>query len=125
MTSISPPTYPQYFGAILASVVVFGVYHEAILDFEEKNGNADGDYFLTPKTAGIFAPYPQEFLTHQGGLADQIVSTGWSTTIIWKIGICDLMKEQLTAVCFTVMSKSKIPRFIANIFLMRHYSLQT
>ena len=57
--------------------MVFGVYHEALLDFEEKNGNADGDYFLTPKTAGIWATYPEEFLTHQGGLADQIVSTGW------------------------------------------------
>ena len=56
--------------------MVFGVYHEALLDFEEKNGNADGDYFLTPKTAGIWATYPEEFLTHQGGLADQIVSTG-------------------------------------------------
>ena len=70
-------------GAILASAVVFGVYHEALLDFEEKNGNADGDYFLTPKTAGIWATYPEDFLTHQGGLADQIVSTGWSN--LWAV----------------------------------------
>ena len=70
-----PYVISQYIGALLASAVVFGVYYEALSDFENNAGNADGDYWLTPQTAGIFATYPKEFLTHQGGLGDQIVST--------------------------------------------------
>lgn len=102
-------SYSQYLGAILASAVVFGVYHEALLDFEERNGNADGDYFLTPKTAGIWATYPQEFLTHQGGLADQIVSTGLSNSF--------------TNMClhFTMMSASMITRFVDQCKIKQKY----
>ncbi len=65
----------QYVGALLASAVVFGVYYEALVDFESKAGNADGDNWMTPQTAGIWATYPKEYLSHPGGLGDQIVST--------------------------------------------------
>jgi MIP family channel proteins len=73
---VLPYMLAQYVGAILASATVFGVYYEALVDFEKRAGNADGDYFLTPQTAGIWATYPAEYLSHQGGLADQIVGTG-------------------------------------------------
>src|SRR4029079_15258552 len=67
------PSYvvAQIAGAFAASAVVFLTYHEAFDAFD-----GGGRVVLGPKgTAGIFATYPQPYLSLAGGLIDQIVGT--------------------------------------------------
>jgi len=61
----------QVAGAFLASAVVFMTYHEAFTAFDGGMRQVQG----ATGTAGIFATYPQPFLSTLGGLIDQVVGT--------------------------------------------------
>ena len=61
----------QTAGAFAASAVVFLTYREALTAFDSGIRQVQG----TLGTAGIFATYPQPFLSIGGGLLDQIVGT--------------------------------------------------
>jgi len=68
---VAPYIAAQIAGAFVASAVVFLTYHEAFAAF-------DGGVrqVLGPQgTAGIFATYPQPFLSTFGGFVDQVVGT--------------------------------------------------
>eukprot|EP00095_Tigriopus_kingsejongensis_P006797 snap_masked-scaffold1064_size65302-processed-gene-0.5 protein:Tk06797 transcript:snap_masked-scaffold1064_size65302-processed-gene-0.5-mRNA-1 annotation:"hypothetical protein DAPPUDRAFT_311096" len=71
----------QYLGGFVASATVFGVYYEALNAFEEFNGYSRA----TPQTAGIWATYPSEFLSHPSGIFDQVVSTALLMLLICAI----------------------------------------
>jgi MIP family channel proteins len=81
---VLPYSLAQTTGAFLASAVVFITYHEAL-------GAFDGGVrqVLGPQgTAGIFATYPQPFLsTFPGGFIDQVVGTALLVGVI--LGITD------------------------------------
>jgi len=57
----------QYVGAFIASVFIYFVYQNALDDF------SGGNYTIT--TAGIWATYPQDFLSIGNGLGDQVMGT--------------------------------------------------
>jgi MIP family channel proteins len=61
----------QTAGAFVASAVVFLTYREAWTAFDSGLRQVQG----TVGTAGIFATYPQPFLSLGGGLVDQVVGT--------------------------------------------------
>ena len=61
----------QVAGAFVASAVVFLTYQEALGAFDGGVRQVQG----ATGTAGIFATYPQPFLSTMGGLIDQIVGT--------------------------------------------------
>jgi MIP family channel proteins len=61
----------QVLGAFVASAVVFLTYREAFTAFDGGVRQVGGDL----GTAGVFATYPQPFLTIAGGFVDQIVGT--------------------------------------------------
>ena len=70
------PKVPAYIaaqiaGAFVASAVVFLTYREAFAAFDGGVRQVQGP----AGTAGIFATYPQPFLSIIGGLVDQIVGT--------------------------------------------------
>jgi MIP family channel proteins len=70
------PKVPAYIaaqiaGAFVASAVVFLTYREAFAAFDGGVRQVQG----AAGTAGIFATYPQPFLSIIGGLVDQIVGT--------------------------------------------------
>ncbi|MBI2824682.1 MAG: MIP family channel protein [Planctomycetia bacterium] len=68
----------QMAGAFVASAVVFAVYHEALVHFA---GDARDQ-----ATAGIWATYPQDYLsTVPGGLIDQVVGTALLVGCIFAI----------------------------------------
>lgn len=75
---VLPYWFAQVAGAFVASAIVFAVYHEALLAFA--GGTRD------QATAGIWATYPQDFLTLTGGLIDQIVGTALLVGCIFAIG---------------------------------------
>jgi MIP family channel proteins len=78
---VAPYSIAQVAGAFVASVVVFVTYREAI-------GAFDGGVrqVLGPQgTAGIWATYPQPFLSTIGGVVDQIVGTGLLVAVIFGI----------------------------------------
>ncbi len=79
---VLPYTLAQVAGAFVASVVVFLTYHEALNAF-------DGGVrqVLGPQgTAGIWATYPQPFLSvFPGGVIDQIVGTALLVAVIFGI----------------------------------------
>jgi len=61
----------QVAGAFAASAIVFLTYREAFAAFDGGVRQIQGEL----GTAGIFATYPQPFLSIAGGLVDQIVGT--------------------------------------------------
>ena len=80
---IQVPVYMagQYFGAFLASAVLYGVYAEAIQVAEKNSGN------LTSATYGIFASYPNGEI-NPGGVTlafDQILGTALLLVIICSV----------------------------------------
>jgi MIP family channel proteins len=81
---VLPYSLAQIAGAFVASVVVFVTYHEAL-------GAFDGGVrqVLGPQgTAGIWATYPQPFLSvFPGGFVDQVVGTALLVGVI--LGITD------------------------------------
>ena len=81
-SKVLPYSLAQMAGAFVASAVVFVTYHEALAAF-------DGGvrHVLGPQgTAGIWATYPQPFLSvFPGGVIDQIVGTALLVGVIFGI----------------------------------------
>jgi MIP family channel proteins len=79
---VLPYSLAQFAGAFLAALVVFVTYHEAFANFD----NGIRQVIGPEGTAGIFATYPQPFLsTFPGGLIDQIVGTALLVGCIFAI----------------------------------------
>ena len=80
-TKVGPFVAAQMAGAFAASAVVFLTYREALDAF-------DGGVrqVLGPQgTAGIFATYPQPFLSIGGGFVDQVVGTALLMATIFAV----------------------------------------
>ncbi len=81
-SKVAPYWIAQISGAFAGAAVAFFVYREAFNAFD---GGAR--MILGEKgTAGIFATYPQPFLSTFGGLIDQIVGTALLMLVISAIG---------------------------------------
>lgn len=79
---VVPYSLAQLGGAFTASAVVFVTYHEAITAFDGGIRHVVGDQ----GTAGIWATYPQAFLsTFPGGFIDQVVGTALLVGVIFGI----------------------------------------
>jgi MIP family channel proteins len=79
---VVPYAAAQIAGAFVASVVVFVTYHDALNAFDGGMRQVTGPL----GTAGIWATYPQPFLTvFPGGLVDQIVGTALLVAVIFAI----------------------------------------
>ncbi len=70
-TKVAPYVIAQIAGAFVASAVVFFTYREAFDAFDSGVRQVAGP----AGTAGIFATYPQPFLSIFGGFVDQVVGT--------------------------------------------------
>jgi aquaporin-3 len=81
-SKVLPYSLAQLAGAFVASAVVYVTYHEALIAF-------DGGvrHVLGPQgTAGIWATYPQPFLSaFPGGFIDQVVGTALLVGVIFGI----------------------------------------
>jgi MIP family channel proteins len=81
---VLPYTGAQIAGAFVASALVYVTYHEALNAFDGGLRQVAG----AQGTAGIWATYPQPFLsTFPGGFIDQVVGTGLLVAVI--LGITD------------------------------------
>ncbi|HYK91976.1 MAG TPA: MIP family channel protein [Acidobacteriota bacterium] len=78
---VIPYSLAQTAGAFAASALVFFTYREAFAAFDGGVRMVTG----AKATAGIFATYPQPFLSNTGGLVDQIVGTTLLVLIICAI----------------------------------------
>jgi MIP family channel proteins len=80
---VVPYCAAQVGGAFAASAVVFATYREALTHFDGGIRQVTGAH----GTAGIWATYPQEFLsTVPGGLVDQIVGTALLVAVLFALG---------------------------------------
>ncbi len=81
-SKVLPYSMAQFAGAFVASAVVFVTYHEALTAFDGGLRQVLG----ARGTAGIWATYPQPFLsTFPGGFVDQIVGTALLVGVIFGI----------------------------------------
>ena len=81
-TRVLPYSIAQTLGAFAASAVVFVTYHEALNAFDGGVRQVAGPQ----GTAGIWATYPQAFLSaFPGGFIDQIVGTALLVAVIFGI----------------------------------------
>jgi MIP family channel proteins len=79
---VLPYSIAQLAGAFVASAVVYGTYHEALAAFDGGVRQVVGPL----GTAGIWATYPQPFLSvFPGGVIDQIVGTALLVGVIFAI----------------------------------------
>lgn len=79
---VLPYSIAQLAGAFVASAVVYATYHEALTAFDGGVRQVTGAL----GTAGIWATYPQPFLsTFPGGVVDQIVGTALLVGVIFAI----------------------------------------
>lgn len=72
----------QTAGAFTGAAVTFLTYREAFDHFDGGVRQVMGE----KATAGIFATYPQSFLSSTGGLVDQIVGTALLLLVIFALG---------------------------------------
>jgi len=80
---VAPYCAAQLAGAFVASAVVFATYREALAHFDGGIRKVTG----AQATAGIWATYPQPFLTTMpGGLVDQIVGTALLVAVLFALG---------------------------------------
>lgn len=81
---VIPYCLAQFAGAIVASLVVYVTYYEALDAFDSGVRTIPG---LGEKpTAGIWATYPQEFLSvFPGGLIDQTVGTALLVCLVFAL----------------------------------------
>jgi len=80
---VAPYCAAQLAGAFVASAVVFATYREALAHFDGGIRQVTGAH----ATAGIWATYPQPFLTTMpGGLVDQIVGTALLVAVLFALG---------------------------------------
>ena len=68
---VAPYVLAQVAGAFAGAALVFFTYREALTAFDGGMRTIDG----ATATAGIFATYPQSFLSIAGGFVDQVVGT--------------------------------------------------
>lgn len=81
-SKVLPYIVVQVAAAFLASAVVYMTYHESLAQFDGGTRQVVGDQ----ATAGIFATYPQPFLSNvPGGLIDQIVGTALLVMLIFAL----------------------------------------
>jgi MIP family channel proteins len=81
-TKVLPYSLAQTMGAFVASAVVFVTYHEALNAFD----GGVRQIFGPQGTAGIWATYPQPFLsTFPGGFIDQVIGTALLVALIFAI----------------------------------------
>jgi MIP family channel proteins len=80
---VLPYIAAQTAGAFVAAAVVFLTYHDALSHFDGGVRQVSGAL----GTAGIFATYPQPWLSTFGGLVDQIVGTALLVAVL--LGITD------------------------------------
>lgn len=79
---VLPYSLAQLAGAFVASAVVYVTYYDALQHFDSGVRQVTGDL----GTAGIWATYPQDFLSpFPGGLIDQIVGTALLLLVIFAI----------------------------------------
>ena len=79
---VAPFIAVQVLAALAASAAVYLTYHQA-LDFYEAKFHPG---LVRPlATSGIWATYPQQFLSSLGGLIDQIVGTGLLVLCIFAL----------------------------------------
>jgi len=79
---VGPYSAAQFAGAFVASAVVYATYHEALAAFDGGVRQVLG----AKGTAGIWATYPQPFLTvFPGGVLDQVVGTALLMGVILAI----------------------------------------
>nr|XP_033775470.1 aquaporin-9 [Geotrypetes seraphini] len=71
----------QLLGAIAGSAVVFGVYHDALMEYTGGELTTSGPN----ATAHIFATYPSQFLSTMNGFADQVIGTALLVIAIFAI----------------------------------------
>lgn len=83
-SKVLPYSLAQIAGAFCGAATVFVVYREAFFAFDGGIRQMD--------TAGIFATYPQPYLSTSGALIDQIVGTAMLMLVISAIG--DLRNNQ-------------------------------
>ena len=79
---VAPYVAAQTLGAFAGAALVFLTYREAFTAFDAGVRQIAG----TQGTAGIFATYPQPFLSLAGGLVDQIVGTALLIIGVFAIG---------------------------------------
>jgi len=78
---VLPYSAAQTAGAFAASALVLLTYREALNAYDGGTRMVTG----AKATAGIFATYPQPFLSHLGGLVDQIVGTALLLLLIQAV----------------------------------------
>lgn len=79
---VGPYVLGQLAGAFVASVVVYATYYEALNVFDGGVRQVTGEL----GTAGIWATYPQAFLsTFPGGFLDQVVGTALLVGVIFAL----------------------------------------
>lgn len=79
---VGPYALAQTVGAFLAAGLIYLTYREAFAAFDGGLRQIAG----VQGTAGIFATYPQPFLSTTGGLVDQIVGTALLVIGVFAIG---------------------------------------
>jgi MIP family channel proteins len=70
-TKVGPYVVAQIAGAFAGAALVYATYYEAFAAFDGGMRQVEG----AEATAGIFATYPQPFLSLTGGFIDQVVGT--------------------------------------------------
>jgi len=78
---VGPYWLAQTVGAFAASAIVFLAYHDAFSAFDGGTRSIVGE----KATAGIFATYPQSFLSPAGGFIDQFIGTALLVLCIFAI----------------------------------------
>jgi len=81
LAKVGPYVAAQFAGAFAASAVVFVTYREALSHFDGGVRQVTGAL----GTAGIWATYPQPWLSPMGGLIDQIVGTAVLMIVIFAL----------------------------------------
>lgn len=82
-SKVLPYTLAQMAGAFVASGVVFLSYRDALTHFDHGIRQIEGPL----ATAGIWATYPQPFLSiFPGGVLDQIVGTALLVIVVFALG---------------------------------------
>jgi MIP family channel proteins len=79
---VLPYMVAQFAGAFAGSAVVYGTYAEAIKRFDHGTSQIAGPH----GTAGIWATYPQDFLsTFPGGFFDQVMGTALLMLLLFAL----------------------------------------
>lgn len=71
----------QFLGAFVGAAAVFGIYHDAFMEYSNGTLEVTGPY----ATAHIFATYPAPYLSLINGFADQVMSTAVLLLVIFAI----------------------------------------